>query len=332
MKYDELAFVNLQLAGMLKSGVPLEGALRQLSRTMRRGDLQGEFEKLERDLANGLPLSEALAARRLPDFYRRMVQVGVKGNDLPGVLARLADHYQRASSIGTRLRGLMVYPAIVVTASLALSFFLALFFRTLSQDMPELLADTGTGAPISHGTLALLWMPVIVLGLTAVSIVLALALPPLRRWLRWHLPGFKEAGLAQLASTMRLMLKSGTNLGDALALLRYLESQTPAGRDVARWQTRLAEGHARFPAICEGSKVVPPLFAWLVDSGDEDMAEGFGRAAEMYESRAGYLVEILLYAALPVSILFLGVILISQAYPVIHLFVQFGTMLDRLGL
>jgi type II secretory pathway component PulF len=61
MNLDEFPFVNQQLAGMLKSGIPLEGALKQLCATMRRGALRGELEKLEADLTQGVPLAEALA-------------------------------------------------------------------------------------------------------------------------------------------------------------------------------------------------------------------------------------------------------------------------------
>jgi len=177
----------------------------------------------------------------------------------------------------------------------------------------------------------LIWMPVGVLSSLVVLALVGFAVPPIRRWLRWHLPGFKEAALAQLASAMRLMLQGGTNLADALGLLGALESQSPAGRDIASWQRRLAEGHARFEDLAADSKVVPPLFSWLVSSGGEDMAAGFARAAEIYQSRANFRVELLLYTALPVSILFLGVMLVSQAYPVIRLFVQFGSMIDQLG-
>ncbi|MCI0536967.1 MAG: type II secretion system F family protein, partial [Verrucomicrobiales bacterium] len=86
VKQDEFAFLNLQLAGMLRSGIPLEGALRQLCATLRRGTLRRELEILEADLAEGIPLNDALAPRRLPDFYRQMILVGVRSNDLPGVL------------------------------------------------------------------------------------------------------------------------------------------------------------------------------------------------------------------------------------------------------
>lgn len=331
MRYDELAFVNLQLAGMLKSGIPLEGALRQLVRGMRRGDLQPEFEKLESDLAAGTPLEAALARRNLPDLYRRMVIAGARGNDLPGILTLLADHYQRMSSIGARLKGLLVYPSIIILASLALSCFLAVFFRSFHKEIPQILGDLGADEVIGRGSDVLIWAPVLVLASVAIFLVCVLVTPPLRRWLRWRMPGFKEAALAQLASAMRLMLKGGTSLADALGLVRQLEGDTPAGRDIAQWQRRLAEGHARFPDMTTGSAVVPPLFTWLVSSADEDMAEGFRRAAELYESRAAYRVEMLLYGALPVSILCLGVMLVSQAYPVIRLFVSFGNLIDRLG-
>jgi type II secretory pathway component PulF len=331
MKQDEFAFLNLQLAGMLRSGIPLEGALRQLCATMQRGGLRAELQLLEADLSQGTPLREALPKRRLPDFYRQMIQVGIQSNDLPGVLTLVADYYQKVSLIGTRLKGLMIYPLIVLLASMTLSFLLASIFRVFSQDLPPLLEDlTGQTATFA-GVPSMVWMPVIVLTLASSVTILVLLVPQLRRALQWRLPGFKEAGLSQLASAMGLMLKSGNNLSDALGLLKGLESKSPVGRDITLWQARLAGGHAQFPQIAAGSKIVPPLFSWLVNSGGEDMAEGFRRAAEIYYARAVHRIEMLLYAALPVAILFLGVMLISQAYPLVRIFIQFGTVLDRLG-
>src|SRR5260221_11098429 len=107
-------------------------------------------------------------------------------------------------------------------AALALSCFLALLFRSFSQDIPQILNESGSSLGFGPWTAVMIWMPVGVLGLLAGSSMVGFALPPLRRWLRWHLPGFKEAALAQLASAMRLMLKGGTNLADALGLLHGL--------------------------------------------------------------------------------------------------------------
>src|SRR5579859_5049793 len=110
MNYDEFAFFNQQLAAMLRDGIPLEGALKQLAQGMRHGRFQSEIKQLETDLGAGTPLKEALSRRAVPELYRRMLVVGAAGNDLPGMLTMLAEHYHRANAAWTRLKGLMVYP------------------------------------------------------------------------------------------------------------------------------------------------------------------------------------------------------------------------------
>src|SRR6267143_1566742 len=135
MNYDELAFFNQQLAAMLRDGIPLESALKQLSTGMSDSRLKAELQLLQEDLAKGTPLKEALARRSLPGFYVRMVEIGARSNDLPGMLTLLADHYHRANALWTRLKGLMVYPMIVIVVSLGLTLLVSL---TFSRIMPNL--------------------------------------------------------------------------------------------------------------------------------------------------------------------------------------------------
>ena len=115
MKLDEFAFVNHQLAGMIRAGIPLEGALRQTCQTMNAGSLRAELSLLEADLARGAPLREALASRKLPGFYTRMMEIGAQGSDLPALLTLLADYYQRLHQLGAGHRGtLAAYGALML--------------------------------------------------------------------------------------------------------------------------------------------------------------------------------------------------------------------------
>ena len=324
MKWDEFAFLNQQLAGMLKTGIPLEGALRQLCETMRRGRLRTELELLQADLAQGAPLREAVAARKLPELYARMVQVGQQGNDLPGMLTLLADYYHRLNAIAARLKGLMVYPAIVLVTAIALFAFLTWLYATLIETLlPEFQESS-----MPYGLPGRIWLPVIWLCLLSAAFVVALLVPRCRAWLRWRLPAFKEAGCSQFAASMKLILQNGGQLRDALAFMQQLERGTAAGAELERWQTRLAEGHGKFAELAAGGKIFPPLFVWLVAQTGEDLAEGFGRAAEIYYARAAHRVEMLLYAALPVAVLVLGAVIFLQTYPLLRLLV--GTI-DLLG-
>jgi type II secretory pathway component PulF len=326
MNLDEFAFVNQQLAGMLKSGIPLEGALRQLCQTMRRGKLQTELQALEADLARGTPLRDALGRRQLPAFYVQMLQVGAASNDLPAVLTLLADYYQRVNFTWTRLKGLMVYPLIVLGASLALSLVIALaygHFVSETADATGMLGfATESGRIASRtGLLLNLWTPVILLALATAVTVTLLAIPTSRRWLGWKLPAFREARLSNLASSLAMMLQNGCHLNQALGLLRQFEGASPTGRDLEQWQSRLSSGQRKFSEVAAGGKIIPPLFIWLVAASGEDWISGFKHAAEIYYARAAHRTEVLLYAALPVSVLMLGFLIVSQVAPLFRVFI-----------
>ena len=309
MNYDEFAFFNQQLAVMLREGIPLEGALKQLCLGMRVGPFRAELEQLQAELARGTPLKEALSRRALPPFYVRMVEIGARSNDLPGILTLLADHYHRANALWTRLKGLMVYPLLVIIVALGLTLLVALVFgRFLSHFFDQL-----AGPPSL--LVASMWMPPVFLALAAILVLVAISIPSWRARLRWRLPAFREASLAQLASAIALMLRNGATLPEALAMAEMLEASSPAARTLAQWRSLVESGQgkpAQWPAT---NRPVPPLFLWLVRQGGEDVAAGFQKAADIYQQRAAYRIEMALYGALPISILLLGQMVFWQVAP-----------------
>ena len=317
MKYDELAFFNQQLAAMLRDGIPLEGALRRLCEEMRAGSLRTELQSLEADLARGTPMADALQVRQLPELYKRMILVGVKSGDLPGALTMLADYFQRQSSIWTRLKGLMVYPIIVLLLAFLISCFLSFILATFIWGNLQSLVGNHIIPVVSAG----LWMSPVLIGLALAATLIAVSMSPARRKLRWRLPAFHEASLAQVASAMWLMLKNGVPLDDALAFAEQLEKGTVAEKEITQWRQRLASGHGKFSEmavsnIAVSGAVFPPLFVWTIAQAGEDLAGGFQRAAELYQARALYRIEMLLYSALPCSILALAIMIASQITPV----------------
>ncbi len=326
MKYDEFAFFNQQLAAMLRDGIPLEGALQRLCQEMRRGQLRDELQALEADLANGTPMTEALAARQLPELYKRMILVGVKSGDLPGALTMLADYFQRQSNVWTRLKGLMVYPLIVLIAAFGLSCFLSYLLIHFIWNSLSSIVDSASPI-VSTG----LWMSPVILGLVLAAFLIAILLSPARQKLRWRLPAFHEASLSRVASAMGLMLKNGVRLDDSLALIEQLEKGTDAEKEIVQWRQRLASGHGKFSEIAPTSRTFPSLFIWTVAQSGEDLALGFQRAADLYQGRAVYRTELLLYSALPCSILILSAMIVMQIQPVFSALMLFIGMMSGDG-
>lgn len=309
MKYDEFSFFNQQLAGMLKTGIPLEGSLKELTRSMRRGRVRRELEALRADLESGAPLPTALQKRKLPPLYIATLSAGAQTGSLPEILVLLADYYGRLQGITTRLKGLMVYPALILAGCFGLSTLLAVIFSGFFGEATE------GFFPSSYrpATTALaVWMPPLAF-LAALLVVLgAIANSRLRAWLRWHFPGAKEASLAQSASAISILLSSGTSLDEALLLIQAMEKRTAAAADISRWREALREGRSRFSDMAVTNRIFPPLFVWLVSQGGEDLAAGFKRAAEIYSERATNRADMLLYAALPLTVAVLGFCVLGQ--------------------
>lgn len=324
MNLDEFSFFNQQLAAMLQEGIPLEQGLKQLGRSMREGKTRAELEMLEADLAAGLPLEKALELRTLPDFYKRMLVVGARGNNLPGMLLLLADYYARLHSVAARLKGLMVYPCIVLLVATILSVFLAYFLTTGARTF---FSEFGRASEMTPMYFAAWCIPAI-FGLVAAVVLVIACVPALRGRAVWALPGFKEASLSRFAQAMCLILRGGGNLDEALSLMQLLEQGTPAGDDVQNWRKRLGSGYCKFSDLSVADRAFPPLFVWLVSHDSEDLAAGFARAADIYYARAVHRVEMVLYAALPVSVLILGVLIFTQFAPI---FLTLVRLMDAIG-
>lgn len=321
MKTDEFAFFNHQLAAMLCDGIPLEGALQRLCAEMSDGALRTELQALTEDLSRGTPLRDAIQKRTLPELYQCLVQVGSQSNDLPGVLTLIADHYQRRYTIWTRLKGLMVYPMIVLVASFALSALLAYLLDRWVWPSLSVVSMPGESF---H---AALWLSPAILGLLLIAAIVVLTVRSARQALRWRVPSFRDSSLAQIASSIALLLRNGVPLDNSLALVERMENGSRAGREISLWRQRLAAGHGKFLEMAEPGRAFPPLFIWLVAHGRENLAAGFQRAAEIYQSRATHRAELLLYSALPCAVLGLGILIVMQIQPVLFSLTQMMNML-----
>ncbi len=332
MKYDEFAFFNQQLGRMLKDGIPLEGALKRLCTNMRRSKTRAELEALGRDLADGRPLDQALAGRRLPDLYVRLLKMGARSNNLPDLLLMLADHYRRVSFLWTRLKGLLVYPVLVLVVALGVSIHIASVLYEVRSDYAALYMDmrVQTSAVFRLIPYKLLFPPV-TLGLLLLLLLACITLPALRRRLRWRLPAFKDAALARTASALALMLRGGATLDGAIDMAREMEGKSPAARELAEWKARLAEGRTSFADIALAGSRFPKLFVWLVNSAGEDMIGGFAHAAEIYQERAWHRAEMALYGLLPACILMLGLMIYLQAYMIMGVLADLMSLMQNLG-
>jgi type II secretory pathway component PulF len=336
MKYDEFAFFNQQLAAMLRDGIPLEGALKRLCQEMRVSPTRAELQALEAELAKGTPIAEALKPRQLPELYKRMILVGVKSGDLPGALTMLADYFQNQNNVWTRLKSMMTYPLIVMFVAFVVSLALAFFWTcVIGPSFGDMFGGMGIQMPgatqFALASLKSIWVFPFTLGVLFLLMTAMVFLPAMRGKFLWRLPAFKEATVSRIGSSLALLMKNGVPLPEAIGLVEQLETSSAAAADLQQWRSRIAAGAVKFAEIASGNRLVPPMFVWIVASAGEDVTAGFSRAAEIYHSRAIYRTEVALFSVLPIASLFLGALVISQAFLVISMFLPLIAMLNNLG-
>lgn len=334
MKPDEIAFASQQLAGMLRSGIPLEGALKEVAQDMKRGRWRTELEALEKRLASGVPVNDAVEQSGLPEFYRRLFTVGAASGDLPGVLNLLADHYRRTGELAERLRIALAYPLLALFLSALLSIGLCWGLVWMAQnvftvmfgntDMYSGFVQIALSNPMSVA--GFLVPPAVLLSLSVATLVV-LKVPGLRNWATWKIPAYREARLSCSASVIGTALHKGVPLADALALAEALEGRSEAAWAWGNWRRAVVAGNGSVQNFAASQKAFPKAFGWMLVSSGEDLAGGFSRAADLFAARARGRTDLILQAVVPVMIVAVGMVLLMQATPL----VQVIRMADMLG-
>jgi len=102
------------LAALLESGVPLVEALRVVGPTMSTG-IRDEVGRVSSQVEQGLPfyrsLAEGVSFER--DFVQ-LVSVGEQAGDLPAVLRKIGERYERSSRRSVERLSALLEPASIV--------------------------------------------------------------------------------------------------------------------------------------------------------------------------------------------------------------------------
>jgi type II secretory pathway component PulF len=335
MNTEELAFVNRQLAGMLKSGIPLEAGLKKMTESMSSGRLKDQLGKLGDRLENGQAVEQAVEGLDLPDTYKRLLVLGQESQSMPKVLSCVADYYERIGTLVTRLRGLAIYPMLILVCGLLVAGLMAFLSSMLKNDIADLTdAIIGSGRSRASEFFGSSWISIFPMGVFAVGFLLYLIVlrsQKMRRFFSWKIPMLRDAALAQYAGLSEALLASGARLPEVIGMIRKLEAGSAMETDLALIEQNLAEGHAGYDSASRGCRTIPDFFNWIVAQSGEDITAGFGHARTIYTSRAESKMQAFLYCFLPVNILLVGLLLLVFFIPQFTVATDLLYMIESLG-
>jgi type IV pilus assembly protein PilC len=143
---DRMTFTR-QLATLIEAGLPLLRALNILVEQSENPTLREMIEEIKNSVQGGASFSEAIA--KYPDTFNKlyvsMVKAGEVGGVLEVVLDRLAEFAEKDAALMTKVKGAMVYPAIMVLVAVTVIIILMAF---VIPQFTELFGSMGATLPM----------------------------------------------------------------------------------------------------------------------------------------------------------------------------------------
>ena len=224
------AFIARNLSLLIKSGTGIAEAIGFLSNQPADLKIRNVLAKVHTDVQSGIGLSIAMEKHSgsFGTLFIRFVRIGEESGTLEETLNYLAAQYERDSDISKKIRGVLVYPAILVSVIIA---YAALFSFFIFPKLQDLFADFNTPLPAITKVLlgTMIWLRqwgFIVLLILAILIIASRALKNVRSIARirefflFNIPGvaraYKEFMFARLFHILAFMIKSGIPIAEAL--------------------------------------------------------------------------------------------------------------------
>lgn len=294
----QLALLCQQLATLVSAGLPIDRVFTILRKSYPSGPLGGVIDDIAARLRVGATLSAALAAHPaiFPKSFTSVVEAGELGSALPIVLVRLAELTARAFRLQETVRSALLYPIVLVVASLSAVVFILLFvlpqFRTLLEDA-HVQFDLPTSLLFASSYFLREWWWLVLSLLTVAAATslglcrhpsvshrvakLSLSIPVLRDTVR-------AADGARFCSTLGTLLESGVPLASAApAVAETLHNEILRDRLLIAILA-IREGQELVAAL-ERADALPTIGIHLARVGQET-----GRLATMLK-RAGEILE-----------------------------------------
>jgi type IV pilus assembly protein PilC len=255
-------------------------------------------------------------------LYTNMVEAGEVGGALDSILNRLAGYREKADKLVRKVKGAMVYPAVVVIVALGvtvgmLAYIVPVFAGMFSSLNAELPLPTQVVLNISHFLQAN--MLFILLGLIGFSVVFiwwkktpAGNLQWDKFMLRTPVLGnlIKKSSIARFTRTLGTLLSSGVSILEALDITAKTSGNMVISNAIRKSVLSIAEGDTITGPLKE-TGVFPPMVTQMISVGEKTggLDDMLSKIADFYDDEVDAAVSALTSIIEPIIIVFMGVVI-----------------------
>src|SRR6188768_240617 len=147
IKMRDIVIFTRQFSTMINAGLPLVQALDILAKQTENKVLSEVTRAVVFDVESGNTVADALAKHpnAFSDLYVNMVAAGEAGGILDTILMRLATFMEKNDALVRKVKGAMIYPAVISTVAAGAIIILLIFVIPTFQRM---FGDAGVELPL----------------------------------------------------------------------------------------------------------------------------------------------------------------------------------------
>ena len=326
MNAGELALFTRQLATLLRSGTPLEEALRTTAKQSEKPRVSKILTGVRSKVAEGHSLENGLASfpSAFPELYRATVAAGEKSGHLDPVLERLADYTETRQETQQNIVSALVYPIILLIISFAVVIGLLTFvvpqiigvFTDMQQELP-----LPTQILISLSDfLKATWVYILIAIAVGIFVFMRLMKQQLFRekvhQLLLKLPIFgrliRGLNTGRFARTLSILTASGVPVLESLRIAAQVIPNLPMRQAVYNAAVNIREGSSIHSAL-DSSGYFPPMTLHLIASGEAsgDLEMMLERAATQQERELKMIIGSTVKLLEPLMIVFMGIVVLA---------------------
>ncbi|MCK1792936.1 type II secretion system inner membrane protein GspF [Pseudomonas violetae] len=326
----ELALLTLQLSTLVQAGLPLEEALDAVAKQSSRRKVAGLLSAVRSRVMEGHALAMALSMfpRAFPELFRATVAAGERSGHLGEVLEQLAAYTQARQASRQKIQMALVYPLILMLASVAIVGFLLGF---VVPDVVKIFVDSGQ--PLPWLTQALIGVsnglrehfPWLIFGLAMLAGLWRWSLRKATWRLHWHRLALnvpvmgdvlRAVEAARFASTLAILGRSAVPLVDALEIAAAVIGNLKIRSRMVDVARSVREG-ATLTRGLELSGDIPPMMLHMIASGERagELDRMLAKAAEQQENSLAARIALVVSLFEPAMLVVMGgvVLLIVMA-------------------
>jgi general secretion pathway protein F len=294
----DMALFSRQLATMLEAGVPLVESLGALTEQVENEALKKVVGRVRESVNHGSTLADALGEHPgvFNQLYRGMVHAGESSGALSLVLTRLADYIENQMELRNKVRGAMIYPALMLFVSAIVTGVLLVkvipTITALLKDMNQTL-PLSTLIVIGMSDFLVRWWLVIIVGITVLLLALNRAIQTTsgrRTWdrLRLGLPVVgrvvRLVAIGRFARTLSTLLAGGLSIVRALDISKVVAGNIVIGEAIDASTEAITRG-ASIAGPLRQSGEFPAMVTHMISVGEAsgELEEMLGKVADIYD-------------------------------------------------